>query len=262
MRQKPRGRHPRRCHRQDQRGSIVEVQGTQDRHCLGGLAGAQSRRARSAGPAGTARSRRRHHCPKTAGPNPKHLLELPRPQQERLRNGADKEIIDAVANAKDAPDRTPSARRPELPEGASPRRHPRDGLDLTTCPRSPARSGHPRHPFRDVESLLSKSDQCRLLEGWRADLVGEPIRQLVDGDAAVAFDSDGHLVLEARSHQPLPLAPRSRPCSADFVTIHPFRTEKLPRSAGSPERAEHRRLFLQCHRSQPLHRPTKLGVSP
>ena len=39
--------------------------------------------------------------------------------------------------------------------------------------------------------------------GWRADLVGEPIRALVDGEASLAFDRDGSLRLEARSRQPL-----------------------------------------------------------
>ena len=39
--------------------------------------------------------------------------------------------------------------------------------------------------------------------GWRAELVGEPIRRLVDGEAALAFDGHGGLVLEARSRQPL-----------------------------------------------------------
>ncbi len=39
--------------------------------------------------------------------------------------------------------------------------------------------------------------------GWRAELVGEPIRRLVEGEAALAFDAGGELRLEARSGQPL-----------------------------------------------------------
>ncbi len=140
--------------------------------------------------------------------NPKHLLELRGLDGRHLRNGADKEIINAVENAKDTPDRTPAVRRPELPKELRP------VVTLVTAWISQLARDHRLDPAilatrSDVESLLSKSDECRLLEGWRADLVGEPIRQLVDGDAAVAFDSDGHLVLEARSHQPLPLTPRS-----------------------------------------------------
>ena len=38
----------------------------------------------------------------------------------------------------------------------------------------------------------------RLAEGWRAEMVGDPIRRLVDGEAALAFDGAGGLVLEPR----------------------------------------------------------------
>ena len=51
----------------------------------------------------------------------------------------------------------------------------------------------------DVESLLAGDEGARLLAGWRADLIGEPIRALLDGDAALAFDGRGNLVLERRS---------------------------------------------------------------
>ncbi|MDA3039526.1 MAG: HRDC domain-containing protein [Actinomycetota bacterium] len=49
----------------------------------------------------------------------------------------------------------------------------------------------------DVESLLSDPPCGRLLAGWRADLVGEPVRQLVSGGAALAFEK-GNLLLEPR----------------------------------------------------------------
>ncbi|CAN5570735.1 ribonuclease D [soil metagenome] len=55
----------------------------------------------------------------------------------------------------------------------------------------------------DIEALLRGDDDARLGLGWRADVVGEPIRRLVDGDAALAFDGHGGLTLEARSRQPL-----------------------------------------------------------
>jgi ribonuclease D len=55
----------------------------------------------------------------------------------------------------------------------------------------------------DIEALLRRDAGARLAEGWRAELVGEPIRRLVDGEAALAFDGGGVLVLEARSRQPL-----------------------------------------------------------
>lgn len=50
----------------------------------------------------------------------------------------------------------------------------------------------------DIESLLGGDPGSRLRHGWRAELVGERIRQLVDGEAALAFDQRGHLVLEDR----------------------------------------------------------------
>ena len=55
----------------------------------------------------------------------------------------------------------------------------------------------------DLEMLLRGAADARLAEGWRADIVGEPIRKLVSGEAALAFGGHGHLVLEERSRQPL-----------------------------------------------------------
>lgn len=55
----------------------------------------------------------------------------------------------------------------------------------------------------DIEALLRGDEDARLRQGWRAGLVGEPIRRLVDGEAALAFGGAGMLVLEARSHEPI-----------------------------------------------------------
>ena len=49
----------------------------------------------------------------------------------------------------------------------------------------------------DIQDLLRRDDDARLSQGWRQELVGEPIRRLVAGEAALAF-SRGHLVLEDR----------------------------------------------------------------
>jgi ribonuclease D len=54
----------------------------------------------------------------------------------------------------------------------------------------------------DIESLLM-GDGGRLASGWRHDVVGEPIRALAAGEASLAVDGQGHLVLETRSGQPL-----------------------------------------------------------
>ena len=56
----------------------------------------------------------------------------------------------------------------------------------------------------DIEALLRNEPDARLATGWRAELVGEPIRRLVDGEAALAFGGNGELVLEERSRRTLP----------------------------------------------------------
>jgi len=56
----------------------------------------------------------------------------------------------------------------------------------------------------DLLALLRGDPQARLATGWRAGLVGDRIRQLVDGRAALAFrPGKGDLVLEARSGEEL-----------------------------------------------------------
>ena len=57
----------------------------------------------------------------------------------------------------------------------------------------------------DIAAFLRGDADARLANGWRAHLVGHPIRRLVDGDAALAFSGDGQLVLEERSRKPVPL---------------------------------------------------------
>ena len=51
----------------------------------------------------------------------------------------------------------------------------------------------------DIEALLAKDPDARLATGWRAEMVGERIRRLVEGEAALAFDGAGNLVLEDRA---------------------------------------------------------------
>ena len=124
-------------------------------------------------------------------------------ERRHLRNGADKEILTAVQ----AGQRTTTAhvrpqRAPELP------RHLRPVVTLVTAWISQLARDHRLDPAllatrADVESLLKDDPNCRLRHGWRSDLVGGPIAQLVAGEAAVAFDGDGQLVLEARSRRPL-----------------------------------------------------------
>lgn len=51
----------------------------------------------------------------------------------------------------------------------------------------------------DIVDMLRGAPDARLATGWRNDLVGTPVRDLVEGRAALAFDPDGGLVLEPRS---------------------------------------------------------------
>ena len=49
-------------------------------------------------------------------------------------------------------------------------------------------------------ALLVVGEPSRLDQGWRRDLAGTPIRRLLSGEVAAAFDDHGQLVLEARSN--------------------------------------------------------------
>ena len=59
----------------------------------------------------------------------------------------------------------------------------------------------------DIEALVRGDEDARLNTGWRAELAGEPIRRLMSGEAALAFDGDGGLVLEERSRVRVVIAP-------------------------------------------------------
>ena len=54
----------------------------------------------------------------------------------------------------------------------------------------------------DIESLLM-GDGGRLATGWRHDVMGEPMRALAAGEASLALDPNGRLVLETRSGEAL-----------------------------------------------------------
>ncbi|MGI8662663.1 MAG: ribonuclease D [Acidimicrobiales bacterium] len=53
----------------------------------------------------------------------------------------------------------------------------------------------------DLEAFLRGDTDARLAQGWRSQAVGANIRRLVGGEAALAFDGRGGLVLEERSGQ-------------------------------------------------------------
>ena len=47
----------------------------------------------------------------------------------------------------------------------------------------------------DIVAFLRGDDDARLANGWRAELVGDAIRDLVEGRAALTFDGEGRLEL-------------------------------------------------------------------
>lgn len=139
------------------------------------------------------------------GPSsPQKLRGLRGVEGRHLRDGADAEIIEAVRIGKEREPMARNTRRaPELP------RHLRPVVTLVTTWIAQLARNQRLDPAllatrADVENLLKGEDDCRLSRGWRQEMVGKPIAQLVSGDAAVAFDGDGNLVLEARSRQALP----------------------------------------------------------
>ena len=120
-----------------------------------------------------------------------------------LAQGRATEILEAVRRGLELP-----ARRLRMP---------REGRDTPAPPAAVAVcSGVVRQIADDLDfdqsllatradlALLLTGEPSRLDTGWRRDIVGEPLRRLIAGDVAAAFGPRGHLVLEERSHHPLP----------------------------------------------------------
>jgi ribonuclease D len=55
----------------------------------------------------------------------------------------------------------------------------------------------------DLTAFLAGNADAKLRHGWRAQLVGAPLKRLVEGDAALVFDGNGGLLLEERSGRAL-----------------------------------------------------------
>ena len=50
----------------------------------------------------------------------------------------------------------------------------------------------------DIEDLVRGVEDARMAEGWRHQVVGGPVDDLLAGRAALAFDGRGGLILESR----------------------------------------------------------------
>ena len=116
-----------------------------------------------------------------------------------LRGSLADELLAVVADAKgNTPVRAPSSKVPEMPTELKPAvplvsawvsQRARD-LELETSLLATR---------ADLEDLLRGVPDARLTKGWRAEIVGEPIRRLVEGEATLAFDRQVGLVLEERT---------------------------------------------------------------
>jgi hypothetical protein len=56
----------------------------------------------------------------------------------------------------------------------------------------------------DVVEFLSSKPEARLGQGWRAGLVGAPLRRLASGAASLALDGHGRLLMEDRPRHGAP----------------------------------------------------------
>ncbi|MEJ7585615.1 MAG: HRDC domain-containing protein [Acidimicrobiales bacterium] len=132
-------------------------------------------------------------------PNRDQLRGIRGLDDRHVRGRVGDEILAVVADGRASPVARPDTDRPQEVE-----RHLRPAVTLVS-----AWLGQLGRELRidpallgtraDVEAFLCDGAEARLGRGWRADLVGEPVRRLVAGQAALAFDGRGGLLLEERS---------------------------------------------------------------
>ncbi|MDQ6614360.1 MAG: HRDC domain-containing protein [Actinomycetota bacterium] len=85
----------------------------------------------------------------------------------------------------------------------------------------------------DLVAFLSEQPGSRLATGWRAELVGRQLARLVGGDAALAFEGAGRLVLETRSRQGLDTAAGSGRVPAGAVPAAAVPAAAVPAGAAA-----------------------------
>lgn len=108
------------------------------------------------------------------------------------------ELLEVVAGAAGTrPSRPPTSNLPEMPAELRPA-VPLVSAWVTQLSRDLELETSLLATRTDLEDLLRGTPGARLTTGWRAELVGEPIRRLVEGEATLAFDRRRGLVLEDR----------------------------------------------------------------
>lgn len=112
-----------------------------------------------------------------------------------LRNHLAAEVLQVVEGAKDSsPQRPPTSQVPELPHELRPA-VPLISAWVTQRARELQLETAILATRSDLEALLRGIPNARLSSGWRAEIVGEPIRQLLSGEAALGFDRGSGLTL-------------------------------------------------------------------
>ncbi|MPY92025.1 MAG: hypothetical protein GEV08_02875 [Acidimicrobiia bacterium] len=137
-------------------------------------------------------------------PSTEAELRKIRAVEERfLRGGAAEQLLEAVRRGVAAP--TPPTQRPTRSDVP---RELRAAVGLLTAwvaqrARDLGIDASLLATRADLEDLLRGGEDARLAHGWRAELVGAQVRELLSGHGALAFDRDGGLRLEARSYRGL-----------------------------------------------------------
>ena len=116
-----------------------------------------------------------------------------------LRPNVTAELLSEVADAVTNPPRSePRAAQAELPAELRPAL-PLVSAWVTQVSRDLEIEAALLATRADLEEFLRGEENARLARGWRAEVVGTPIRRLLSGEVAIAFERSGGLVLEPRS---------------------------------------------------------------
>ena len=115
-----------------------------------------------------------------------------------LRGGSAEQLLGVVASSRGSqPSRAPSLSVPELSGELRPA-VPLVSAWVSQRARELELETSLLATRSDLEDLLREVPGARLTQGWRAEIVGEPIRRLVAGEATLAFERSKGLILEER----------------------------------------------------------------
>ncbi len=116
-----------------------------------------------------------------------------------LRPSVASELLGVVAEAvENPPAAEPRVVQPELPAELRPAL-PLVSAWVTQVSRDLEIEGALLATRSDLEEFLRGDPGARLAQGWRAEVVGTPIRRLLAGEVAIAFERSGGLILEPRT---------------------------------------------------------------